>query len=630
MEGQPADIVKSPERGGEKISPQVARFVVATVAPEFWDPEKKLDTSNVKKIKESLQSATAVEVAPLARLKIRNFDEVQTDFAQWQEYRQGWMDYYYHNPTENPDINNALDALKLNTNGEGYKGRLLYAEYLHIPSDDQPRAWREQTVAQNAKNFMTRMIDGCKDGDMINMSTLKRRLLAIDRDFLDDPGLMQATMAEAILRMPEKQKAAFIDQALASVNQEVGQNHKDRFRALAWHAEPTPPDSGPTQERKEQLHPVGIEYQASSNQGGRSYNEDAYFTPDGVYLPVKVPGEEPQLHATLSGPLSETYARKQAEYLSRFLKFTDIQFSPDYILGLQGRLTELIQDGKLQGLAIAADGMGGYAGGDLGSSIGIVIALNHVINNHEQANKEQLLRDAIIESDRVMGLLNSSRRIVINKDEEYVVVDQMGATMAITLTDAQGVTSGARAADARIYLRDKQTSKVESLFEDSSLVFSLLSSRRIMPSELFKHPQKNIIFSPIQDGSLGEDPDAIHTFGGVNLSKDQQLILCSDGVWEEVSGRLLDEPNVQAVLQKADELYIAEISRGIDGATAGRRAMGLIFAEVNLKETKEDGTLVPLSEENEEELANYLTRSEVGRNSGDNVVGIICSPASRK
>lgn len=348
-------------------------------------------------------------------------------------------------------------------------------------------------------------------------------------------------------------------------------------------------------------------YQAASSKGGRSYNEDAYFTPDGFFLPAYSASKSkkhPQFKETsLENPLDSDQQHEQAKYLTSLLNGLEIvdqfgrpktlDYTPEDISRISETLKINIERGYIQGLTILADGMGGHADGDIASSIATIIAAEQLQyaptppppgTRQDEDYRLTWLKNAVVMADRVLEALNKK------------MGKNMGTTMTITATVADE-TFGVSVADSRIYKRNKDTGDVNLLTRDGSGVWRWLKNGTIKtPSEFLSHPRRNEII-PLLRGRL--TPNEISTFH-TTLARHEQLISCSDGVWEGVNRN-------SAVLQTIDREYLNNIAGGMDREAAAMLAFGRIFRDMNLAGLP-----------NEESLAVYLTRSEVGELSGDN------------
>ena len=190
------------------------------------------------------------------------------------------------------------------------------------------------------------------------------------------------------------------------------------------------------------------------------------------------------------------------------------------------------------GLYIVADGMGGQAEG-------------------ERASKEatRLISKRVLE-DLVLGSLDDNvtaevlaspqewirQAVVAANAALYERVQASGVHMGTTITLALLIGDTAYIAnvgDSRTYLlRDKT---LRPLTIDHSVVASLALAGLIQPDEVYTHPRRNELYR-----SLGDKPQVeVDTFTE-QLRPGDQLLLCSDGLWEMVR-----DPQIRDILLKA-------------------------------------------------------------------------------
>ena len=165
-------------------------------------------------------------------------------------------------------------------------------------------------------------------------------------------------------------------------------------------------------------------------------------------------------------------------------------------------------------LAIVADGMGGYEGGQEASRLAVETVVgtyrNYAGDDPQQALIEGL--QAAHEAIRQYGFAHPALR-------------GMGTTctaVAIVHDELYYVHVG----DTRLYLiRDGQITQVT---RDHSYVGRLVEAGMISREEAEIHPQRNILTA-----ALGTNPELIMDSPGhpEALRKDDVLVICSDGLW---------------------------------------------------------------------------------------------------
>ncbi|RKS06513.1 protein phosphatase [Nocardiopsis sp. Huas11] len=176
-----------------------------------------------------------------------------------------------------------------------------------------------------------------------------------------------------------------------------------------------------------------------------------------------------------------------------------------------------------QHLLAVADGMGGYAGGEVASSIAIASISRLDAEDHPADEMAEALQRAV---EQANGSL--SRRIM-----EEPQLENMGTTLTAMLW------SGPRVAlihigDSRAYLM--RGSRFEQITHDHTLVQTLVDEGKITEEEVATHPQRSLILRAL-DGKSPVDPD-------ISISEAKvgdRYMLCSDGLSGVVSKKTIHE-----------------------------------------------------------------------------------------
>lgn len=176
-------------------------------------------------------------------------------------------------------------------------------------------------------------------------------------------------------------------------------------------------------------------------------------------------------------------------------------------------------------LAVVADGMGGYEGGQEASRLAVdtLMAVYRDFSGDPQ--------QALIE-----GLQTAHERI-----REYSFAHPELRGMGTTCTAAAIVQDAlyyVHVGDTRLYLiRGGQIARVT---RDHSYVSRLVEAGMISPEEAERHPQRNILTA-----ALGTNPDLIMDSPSQPepLRPEDVLVICSDGLW----GQMRDAEILKAV-----------------------------------------------------------------------------------
>ncbi len=205
-------------------------------------------------------------------------------------------------------------------------------------------------------------------------------------------------------------------------------------------------------------------------------------------------------------------------------------------------------------LAVVADGMGGYEGGQEASRLAVetLMAVYRDFGGDDpqvalvealQAAHEQIRQYSLAHPElRGMGTTCTAAAIVraVNGGAEYDALYYV------------------HVGDTRLYLiRDGQITKVT---RDHSYVGRLVEAGMISPQEAEHHPQRNILTA-----ALGTNPDLVMDSPGhpEPLRPEDVLLICSDGLWGQVSdAEILNAVTNQSAEQAGRELIELARKRG--------------------------------------------------------------------
>lgn len=237
----------------------------------------------------------------------------------------------------------------------------------------------------------------------------------------------------------------------------------------------------------------------------------------------------------------------------------------------------------INAFVMVSDGMGGYQGGDVASSLAVEAAQSYL------AQLVQLARGASVDIDPLAAMAE----IVQRAHDAIMIVarERGGASMGATFVGAFLSPSHAwigHVGDSRAYLiRDGEALQ---LTEDHSQVGRMLSRGVITEEEAQNHPNRNRI-----ERALGF-PNYEIEFDEVDLEDGDALLLCSDGVYTVVKGTVLAEcveemgnaPDAaqevanEAIASGTDDNSTVVIAAGFSGASsrpASKRVTTLTGAE---------------------------------------------------
>ncbi len=185
------------------------------------------------------------------------------------------------------------------------------------------------------------------------------------------------------------------------------------------------------------------------------------------------------------------------------------------------------------GLYIVADGMGGHQAGEKASESVIKdVVINRIQEQMQKLQAVPKLKRATIKLDDVLTpgeilseAINQANQVLLNVRKSTSGSDR-GTTITAALIVGNTCTI-ANVGDSRTYLM--RGNRLEQITQDHSVVAKLVASGMITPAEVRSHPQRNQIFR-----TLGDKPQVEVDIFQKTLAPGDQLLLCSDGLWEMV------------------------------------------------------------------------------------------------
>jgi protein phosphatase len=174
-------------------------------------------------------------------------------------------------------------------------------------------------------------------------------------------------------------------------------------------------------------------------------------------------------------------------------------------------------------ILIVADGVGGAASGALASSIATETILSEL---HRWWHKVPKRTPESIEAALKRGI-DTANRAIFQKANTAPEHHGMGTTTTLALV-LDGEAFIAQVGDSRAYLVRKGAAK--QLTKDQSFVQRLIDAGRMTAKEAAQSEHRNIILQ-----ALGPEEKVVTDFYRVKLENDDFLILCSDGLSNQVS-----------------------------------------------------------------------------------------------
>ena len=195
-------------------------------------------------------------------------------------------------------------------------------------------------------------------------------------------------------------------------------------------------------------------------------------------------------------------------------------------------------------MCILADGMGGYAGGEIASKMAVASAKSYINNNYAKTK---------LETNEIINLLKDATQyanmIVYEQTRKTEELEEMGTTLEIVLIVDEKIYIS-HIGDSRIY--KIRNNKMKQITRDHSYVEKLINDGTITKEEAQMHPQKHMLTKALGCTAFVE-PDLL-----VEKIKENDIILiCSDGLTNMLSEEEIiktikenpEEPNKQLIAE---------------------------------------------------------------------------------
>jgi protein phosphatase len=207
--------------------------------------------------------------------------------------------------------------------------------------------------------------------------------------------------------------------------------------------------------------------------------------------------------------------------------------------------------GNLPNLYIVADGMGGHKAGEYASRYTTERVVAYVLRSKE-SEPVTILKEAIQKANELL--------LVESREDESK--RGMGTTV-VCATIIGNKMFVANVGDSRLYV---VSDKIRQITRDHSLVEEMVRMGEMDRGEARRHPDKNIITRAV---GVADTVDV--DFFEVDLSKDDEILLCTDGLTNMVDDmaiyRIMKE-NRDIGAQVTELVHTANDNGGRDNITA--------------------------------------------------------------
>lgn len=167
-------------------------------------------------------------------------------------------------------------------------------------------------------------------------------------------------------------------------------------------------------------------------------------------------------------------------------------------------------------LFTVADGMGGHDAGEVASRIAIETVCKVVQENHSLSTNHRGLVERAVQKANSEVLQEGVRK-----------GSDMGTTLSVALV-ANDIAYVANVGDSRVYWIENGS--ISQITTDHSLVAKLVAAGRLTKEEARNHPKSNLLFR-----TIGTDETVKVDTVCVELKKGGTLLLCTDGLWGEIT-----------------------------------------------------------------------------------------------
>ncbi|MEE8059851.1 MAG: protein phosphatase 2C domain-containing protein [Pseudomonadales bacterium] len=223
--------------------------------------------------------------------------------------------------------------------------------------------------------------------------------------------------------------------------------------------------------------------------------------------------------------------------------------------GQRGHNEDCFIASSAQGVGLVADGMGGYACGEVASDM-----------------VKQIIEEAVSNNEGLTEAIARAHAVV----KEAAAADEKKAGMGSTaiVFKMQGMDYElAWVGDSRAYLWSKNQGELRQITRDHSYVETLLSSGAISKQEAINHPNRNLITQAV--GVAGENGLEIEVIHG-RLGVGQQLMICSDGLVDEVLDR--DIASLMSAATNSEEALNSLVTAAVEAG--GRDNITVVLASI--------------------------------------------------
>ena len=196
---------------------------------------------------------------------------------------------------------------------------------------------------------------------------------------------------------------------------------------------------------------------------------------------------------------------------------------------------------------VVCDGMGGASAGDIASKTAIEVISQYILNGY---NPKMTSDDIQRLLDNAIASANIEVYSLAQKDQQLQGMGTTVVTAVVSETQAVICNVG----DSRAYLINDEIAQIT---RDHTMVQSLVELGKISEEEAKNHPEKNIITR-----ALGVEENILTDSYFIDITKEDKLLLCTDGLTNYASEDKILNIIQKNVLDKVSGLLIDEANNG--------------------------------------------------------------------
>jgi serine/threonine protein phosphatase PrpC len=202
-------------------------------------------------------------------------------------------------------------------------------------------------------------------------------------------------------------------------------------------------------------------------------------------------------------------------------------------------------------LMVVADGMGGHLHGEVASQIAVQL-LSEAFQREAKpmlTDPSGFLQRSMLDAHFALGDYAKARNLV-----------ESPRTTCVACVVQDSMAYWAHAGDSRLYhIRD---GRIHNQTRDHSRVQMLVDQGRVREEAVHAHPDRNKIFNCVGASARPQ----VELSKPTPLQEDDTLMLCTDGLWGPLTGKLITATLMKRDLMKAVPalLDLAELRAGAD------------------------------------------------------------------